>query len=190
MRKVKNNMIRGKQKNQEIGIVKKQDISENQVKIAYLALGSNLGNKLINLEKAKLLLNKKIKIVKTSSFYETPSWPNSNFPKFLNIVIKIKTNLKPLALLNLIKSIEKKLGRKKTLKNYPRTCDIDIIDYNGKIINYKNLQIPHPNLHKRNFVLIPLFEISKGWFHPVFKVNIANLISKLGIIKLRSIKQI
>jgi len=170
--------------------VKKQDISENRVKIVYLSLGSNLGNKVINLEKAKFLLNKKVKIIKTSSFYETLSWPNSNFPKFLNIVIKIKTNLKPLLLLNLIKSIEKELGRKKTLKNYPRECDIDIIDYNGKIISYKNLQIPHPNLHERNFVLIPLFEISKGWVHPVFKVNIANLINKLDIIKLRGIKLI
>jgi len=171
--------------------VKKQDIIDNQIKKVYLALGSNLGNKLINLEKAKFLLNKqKIKIVKSSRFYETPSWPNNDFPKFLNIVVKIETILKPLPLLNLIKSIEKKLGRKQTFKNHPRICDIDIIDYDGKIINHKYLKIPHPSLHKRNFVLIPLFEISKGWFHPVFKVNIANLISKLSIIKLRGIKLI
>ena len=114
-------MIRDNQKNLEIGIVKKQDIIDNQIKKVYLALGSNLGNKLINLEKAKFLLNKqKIKIVKSSRFYETPSWPNNDFPKFLNIVVKIETILKPLPLLNLIKSIEKKLGRKQTFKNHPR----------------------------------------------------------------------
>ena len=81
-------MIRDIQKKQEIGIVKRQDTLENQVKIVYLALGSNLGSKFLNIEKAKLLLlHNKIEIIKCSNYYETYSWPNKNFPKYLNIII-------------------------------------------------------------------------------------------------------
>ena len=171
--------------------MKKQDILENQVNTVYLSLGSNLGNRRINLEKAKFLLSKgNVKILKSSRFYESKSWPNIKFPKFLNIVIKVQTNLSPYDLFNLIKNIEKKIGRKKTFKNYPRVCDIDIIDFDGKIVDKSDLQIPHPRLHQRNFVLIPLFEISKKWFHPVFKANISKLIGKLSIIDLMGIKLI
>ena len=92
----------------------KQDISENLVNIVYLSIGSNLGNKKNNIEKAKYLLEtNKIKIVKSSNIYETHSWPNKNHPKFYNIVVKIITQLKPLNLFFTIKNIEKKLGRKK-----------------------------------------------------------------------------
>ena len=110
----------------------KQDISENQANIAYLAIGSNIGNKRRNIEKAKYLLEiSQIKIVKSSSIYETYSWPNRKHPKFYNIVIKIITKLKPINLFCTIKKIEKKLGRKKSKTNSPRTCDIDILDYKG-----------------------------------------------------------
>ena len=173
--------------------MKKQGILEKQAKFVYLALGSNLGNRKTNIEKAKQLLNKyNVNVVKFSSYYETKSWPNNNFPKFLNIVLKAKTTLKPLLLLDKIKLIEKKLGRKSSNKNYPRLCDIDILDYDKEIINLKskkfNLQIPHPSLHFRNFVLVPLFEIDKKWKHPKLKENIANLILKIDINDLRSIK--
>ena len=94
--------------------MKKQDISENLVKVAFLSIGSNLGNKKKNIENAKFLLDEKsIKIIKTSSIFETYSWPNKNHPKFYNIVIKIITILKPMNLFFIIKDIEKKLGRKK-----------------------------------------------------------------------------
>ena len=94
------------QKKQEIGIVKKQDTLENQVKIVYLGIGSNLGSKVINIEKAKLLLlTNNIEIIKCSKYYETYSWPNKNFPKYLNIVIKIKTKLNLHNLFTLVKSI-------------------------------------------------------------------------------------
>ena len=113
----------------------KQDISENRVNISYLSIGSNLGNKKRNIEKAKYLLEKnQVKIIKTSSIYETFSWPNKNHPKFYNVVVKITTNLKPIKLFFIIKNIEKKLGRKKAKINDPRTCDIDILDYKG--LNY------------------------------------------------------
>ena len=173
----------------------KQDISENLVNIAFLSIGSNLGNKIKNIEKAKFLLEKNsIKIIKSSNIYETFSWPNKNEPKFYNIVIKIITKLKPAELFNIIKNIEEELGRKKTLVNKPRTCDIDILDYKGQIYksssNNNKLIIPHPRLHNRNFVLFPLFEIEKNWKHPLKKTKIQDLIEKLDDFSLYSIKQI
>ena len=108
----------------------KQDTSENQAKNIFLGIGSNLGNRIANIEKAKsLLLQNNINFISVSNYYESPSWPDPNKPKFLNIVLKIFCNLKPLELLKLCKIIEAKLGRKKTYKNSPRTCDIDIIDF-------------------------------------------------------------
>ena len=94
----------------------------------------------------------------------------------------------------IIKKIEKKLGRKKSNLNSPRTCDIDILDYNGFVynlqINHKKLIIPHARLHNRNFVLFPLYEIEKGWKHPLKKTKIQDLIRKLDNYSLSSIKQI
>jgi 2-amino-4-hydroxy-6-hydroxymethyldihydropteridine diphosphokinase len=171
----------------------KQDLLENQVKLSYLALGSNLGNKKENIEKAKFeLLYNKIKIIKNSSYFESESWPNRLYPKFINIVVKIKTKLPPLELLKICNLIEKKLGRKRSVKNAPRLCDIDIIDYDQKILNLKDdsLILPHPNMDKRNFVLFPLFELDKSWKHPKSKSNIVKLINSLPIKDLRSIKQI
>ena len=168
----------------------KQDISENQVKTIYLGIGSNLGKRINNIEKTKsLLLEHNINFVSISSYYETPSWPNPKNPKFINIVLKINTLLKPIELLNLCKTIEAKLGRKKSPKNSPRECDIDIIDYNGLILKNK-LILPHKMMHKRNFVLLPLFEIEKEWVHPIIKANIKKLILSLPDSDIRSIKKI
>jgi len=171
----------------------KQDLLENQAKLSYLAVGSNLGNKKENIEKAKFeLLHNNIKIVKSSSFFESESWPNSLNPKFINIIIKVKTNLPSMELLKTCNLIEKKLGRKRSLKNAPRLCDIDIIDYDQKVLNLKDgrLILPHPSMDKRNFVLFPLFEIDKSWKHPKTKSNIVKLINSLPIKDLRSIKKI
>jgi 2-amino-4-hydroxy-6-hydroxymethyldihydropteridine diphosphokinase len=168
----------------------KQDISENQVKSIFLGIGSNLGNRLRNIEKAKsLLMENNINFICTSSYYETPSWPNPKNPKFINIVLKVKCAYKPLELLNLCKIIEAKLGRKKSQKNSPRVCDIDIIDFNGLVLKDK-LKLPHAMMHLRNFVLIPLFEIEKKWAHPIKKINIKRLILSLSSKDIRSIKQI
>ncbi len=173
----------------------KQDILENQVNTAFLGIGSNIGNKKRNIEKTKFLLHQNsIKIIKSSNIYETYSWPNKDQPKFYNIVVKIITNLKPTNLFYVIKKIEKKLGRKKAPINNPRVCDIDILDYKGKIYklnaNNNKLIIPHPRLHDRNFVLFPLFEIQKNWNHPIKKSKIKDLIEKLDDFSLYSIKQI
>ena len=173
--------------------MKKQDTLENQVKQSYLAIGSNLGNKITNIHMAMSeLVKNKIKITKVSSHYSSKSWPNPLMPNFINIVIKIETILKPLELLKICNNIELKLGRVRLKKNAPRTCDIDIIDYDKKILNINSdkLIIPHPEMTKRNFVLLPLFEINRSWKHPESKINIVNLINSLSIKDLRSIKQI
>jgi 2-amino-4-hydroxy-6-hydroxymethyldihydropteridine diphosphokinase len=171
----------------------KQDLLENQVKLSYLAIGSNLGDKIANITIAKFeLQNHKIQIVKSSSNFLSESWPNPSKPKFINCVIKIKTYLSPIDLLKVCNLIEKKLGRKRSSKNAPRLCDIDIIDYDQKTLNFKadNLILPHPRMTERSFVLLPLFEISKSWKHPETKINIVKLIDSLPIKNLRSIKQI
>ena len=167
----------------------KQDILENQVRSIYLGIGSNLGNKKKNIEKAKFELTRQnIRILKTSGYFETPSWPNPKNPRFINIVLKVKALINPIDLLNLCKSIEKKLGRKKSLKNSPRECDIDIIDFQGLIMKGK-LNLPHVSMHKRNFVLFPLFDIEKDWFHPSLKHNIKKLLLSLSNKDIRSIKK-
>ena len=166
---------------------------ENLAKIAYLSIGSNLGNKISNIEITKFELEKyKIKILKSSSNYISESWPDSSMPNYINILVKIKTSLTPLELLKSCNSIELKLGRVRSKKNAPRTCDIDIIDYDKKILNEKNNQLilPHPRMGDRNFVLLPLFEVDKSWKHPKTKISIVNLINYLAVKDLRSIKQI
>ena len=173
--------------------MKKQDISENLVNQAYLAIGSNLGNKISNIETTKFELEEyKIKILESSSNYLTESWPDPVMPNYINIVVKIKTSLAPLELLKICNLIELKLGRVRSKKNAPRTCDIDIIDYNKKILNKKNskLILPHPRMTERNFVLLPLFEVDKSWKHPKSLINIVKLINSLPVKDLRSIKKI
>ena len=161
--------------------MKKQDILENQVNSVYLAFGSNLGDRKKNLNKALKLLNKEnIVIKKKSKFYRSKSWPNEKFPEFINFVIFIETSLNLKKLFLTIKNIESKVGRVKSKRNFPRVCDIDIIDFNGRIIQKKignnKINVPHERMHSRNFVLFPLFEINKDWFHPKLCKNIVFLL--------------
>ena len=173
--------------------MKRQDILENQVNIAYLALGSNLGNKKNNLIKSIDLIQKEgIFVKKKSKFYSTKSWPNENYPDFINSLILIETKLNIKELFLKIKKIEKKLGRTKSKRNHPRVCDIDIIDYNGEITHIKlgnhKLNTPHKRMHNRNFVLFPLYELDKDWVHPKFNKNIVILMSNLTSDQLLGIK--
>ena len=168
----------------------RQDISGKQVKIVYLSIGSNLGNRFLNIQKAKfLLLEEGINIIKSSNFYETLSWPNPKNPKFYNVVLKTKTMLSDIKTLNICKQIEKSLGRKKNKRNSPRECDIDIVDYD-QMSKKKNIILPHPRMHTRSFVLIPLYEIDRNWRHPITKEHIKSLISSLSSRDISSIKQI
>ena len=166
----------------------KPDILENHRKPVYLGIGSNIGNRINNINKACHLLTNFCSIIRISKFYETNSWPNEKLPKYLNIVIKCKTDLKPISLLQNLKNIEFLLGRKKNKKNFPRICDIDIIDFKGLKKHNKYIKIPHPRMFNRNFVLFPLFEIEKNWKHPKNNITIEKLIKNLELKSLRSIK--
>tara|TARA_B110000967_G_C18843139_1_gene540495 strand:- start:1158 stop:1673 length:516 start_codon:yes stop_codon:yes gene_type:complete len=151
----------------------------------FLNIGSNLsskfGNRFSNIEKSLIFLkNANIKILKRSSFFETPSYPKKKNPKFINITIEIEFNLSPINLIKKIKLIEKKMGRVKTKINDPRICDIDIIDFHGIVLSTDNIILPHPRAHLRNFVLYPLKEICSGWKHPKLNQKIDFLIKSLN----------
>jgi len=151
----------------------------------HINIGSNLdssfGTKFKNILTAiNKLTEFKVKIIKVSGFYETPSYPNKNFPKFINMGAIIECKFDYLTLLKITRSIEKKIGRTKANKNEPRVCDIDIIDFNGLIKNTKMLKLPHPRSHLRNFVLYPIKEIDTKWNHPILRKNIDFLINDLS----------
>ena len=154
----------------------------------FLGIGSNLsssfGDRFKNIDLAiSFLETYKINIIKKSSFYETFSYPNKNNPKFINSVVAVETKLPPVDLMLVLISVEEKLERKRNKKNDPRTCDLDIIDYNYQIMNFKygdlELTLPHKEMSNRNFILYPLREICPNWMHPLTKKNINVLIKDL-----------
>jgi len=154
-----------------------------------LGLGSNLpstfGDRFKNIDIALSSLNAYgIKIIKKSSYYESLSYPDKLNPKFINVVVMIETNLPPVDLASVLIFIEESLERKRKKKNDPRTCDIDILDYNNQIINFKfknfDFVVPHEKLIDRNFVLIPLQEIAPDWKHPKTNELISLLINRLS----------
>ncbi len=145
-------------------------------------LNSNFGNKFDNISiTIKLLIDKGFDVKKISNFYETPSYPNKNFPNFMNVGIFGTFSKSAKELRNIISLIEKKIGRIKTKKNYPRVCDIDIIDFNGKKLDLDNLTIPHKRCHSRNFVLFPIRQIDPNWEHPILRKNVNILIGQLDL---------
>ena len=153
-----------------------------------LALGSNLsssfGDRFKNIDLAVSALNSNgIEVKKKSSYYESLSYPNKENPKFINIVVEAETHLFPEDLASMLIFIEESLERKRKEKNDPRTCDIDIIDYNNKVINFKykdlDFTVPHKKLIYRNFVLFPLHEILPNWKHPKTKELISVLIKNI-----------
>ncbi|MEH3115111.1 2-amino-4-hydroxy-6-hydroxymethyldihydropteridine diphosphokinase [Pedobacter terrae] len=136
---------------------------------AYLLLGGNLGDRVANLEKAIELLNDKIgKVIAVSSLYETAAWGKTDQPAFLNQAVALQTNLSALAVLDLALSIEQELGRVRKDKWGERLIDIDIILFGDQIINIPDrLQVPHPHMKHRKFVMEPLAEIAPQVLHPV-----------------------
>ena len=151
----------------------------------HLNIGSNLnsihGSRFDNISiSIQLLIEANLKIKKISKFYETPSYPNQKLPKFLNVGITINENLNLLKLNKEINFIQKKIGKIKKKKNDPRVIDIDIIDFNGLIRDSKDLILPHPRAHLRNFVLYPILEIDPKWSHPILKKNAQFLINNLS----------
>ncbi len=153
-----------------------------------LGLGSNLsssfGDRFKNIDLAvSALYGYGIQVNKQSSYYESLSHPNKENPKFINIVVEAETYLPPEDLASVLITIEESLERKRNEKNDPRTCDIDIIDYNNKVINFKykglDFTVPHKKLVYRNFVLFPLHEISPNWKHPKTKELVSTLIKNI-----------
>jgi len=150
----------------------------------HLNIGSNLeskfGDRYDNITLAvNLLINAKLKINRVSNFYETPSYPNKKFPSFLNVGISANYENDEIKLIKEINLIEKKIGRNRSKKNEPRVCDIDIIDFNGLVINKDDLKIPHKKCHLRNFVLYPILQIDAEWVHPKIQKNVKVLINNL-----------
>jgi len=154
----------------------------------FLGIGSNLdssfGNRFKNIDLAIThLKTNNIKTIQKSSFYETPAYPNQKDPKFINIVIQAETFCTLPELVSTITSVEKTLERKRNKKNDPRTCDIDIIDFNNKVLNFKHndldFYVPHKKLIYRNFVLYPLKDVSPHWKHPITGELIDVLINNL-----------
>jgi 2-amino-4-hydroxy-6-hydroxymethyldihydropteridine diphosphokinase len=146
--------------------------------VAFLGLGGNMGDRLGNLRKSLTLLNETCgTIVKASSVYETDAWGSDSEKKYLNQVVQLETLLSAEELLERTLQAELRLGRLRTDKqNSDRTADIDILLFNSEIRDLKNLHLPHPRLHLRKFVLIPLCEIAPDLLHPVFKKTIHDLL--------------
>ena len=142
----------------------------------YLGLGSNMGNRQNNLDRALELLSQRLRVAKISSVYETEPIGDINQPRFLNLVCQIYTSLAPMALLTLAKGIESRLGRTSGKSNAPRPIDIDILFYSDQIIETPELIIPHPRLVERAFVLVPLAEIAPYLVHPVSGKTIKELL--------------
>jgi 2-amino-4-hydroxy-6-hydroxymethyldihydropteridine diphosphokinase len=148
------------------------------MKKVFLGIGTNLGNKESNLEQAVARIKEYIgPVLKSSAIYETEPWGFQAKEEFLNMVVKIETDLAPSGLLGRILMIESLLGRVREEKQYSsRLIDIDILLFENMIVNEESLKIPHPLLHERKFVLVPLCEIASEIFHPVLKKSIADLL--------------
>jgi 2-amino-4-hydroxy-6-hydroxymethyldihydropteridine diphosphokinase len=140
-----------------------------------LGLGSNIGNKEENINKALDLISEVCEIKKISPLYLTEPVGAIKQEWFLNCVVEVKTDYDPEKLLSYFKSIEQKLGRTKRIKNGPRSIDIDILFYEDQIVKTKNLVIPHPLIQERLFVLKPLMDLNPYFIHPVLKKTIEEL---------------
>jgi len=160
-----------------------------------IALGSNIPFKNISpveiIEAAyNTLANYDIKILKKSNIYQSEAYPNKSDPFFYNSALSIETKLKPIDLLDNILKIEKLFGRERKEKNSPRTLDIDIISYDNLILNEKNLKIPHPALHLRPFVILPIRDLDTNWKHPAFFKTVAQIIDKFEPKEINKVKKI
>jgi len=148
--------------------------------VAYIGIGSNLGDREFNCKQAIGLLRQKgITVSKESSLYETKPWGVTDQPLFLNMAIEIETDLKPFELLRTLKDIENEMGREETFLWGPRIIDLDILLYDNNIVDEKDLRIPHPHMQDREFVLRPLCEIAGDVPHPLLLLSIEELLQRL-----------
>jgi len=141
----------------------------------YLALGSNLDNRLANLKNAISNLTPQLVLKKKSPVYETPPWGHTDQPNFLNQVVQAETYLEPENLLKHLKRLETALGRVPSFENGPRLIDIDILFYDDMAFNTPTLVIPHPRLQERGFVLVPLNDIAPDLMHPELRKSVKEM---------------
>jgi 2-amino-4-hydroxy-6-hydroxymethyldihydropteridine diphosphokinase len=145
----------------------------------YIALGTNLGDRLTNLHTAISSLLPEINVLAESHVYETPPWGYEDQPTFLNMVIKAETNLEPEPLLTYLKQLEVELGREQNFRWGPRLIDLDILFYDDLVINTPPLIIPHPRLYERAFVLVPLVDVAPELIHPVLQRSVSQLLGEV-----------
>lgn len=151
----------------------------NQNTTIYLHTGSNIGNRIANLQIANAYLKQHIgTIKKASQYYHTAAWGVTDQPSFINQALELSTNLSPFEILENIQQIEASMGRIRHEKWGERLIDIDLLFYEKVIIQEENLQVPHPFLQERKFVLVPLQEIAADWIHPIFNRSIQDLFEK------------
>jgi 2-amino-4-hydroxy-6-hydroxymethyldihydropteridine diphosphokinase len=146
---------------------------------AYLSLGSNTGDRTVNLKRAIRRLSALGTVIAVSSFYETEPVEYTTQPWFLNCAVALETDLPPQELISRILSVEEQMGRTRVLKKGPRTIDIDIVLYNSMVMASQGLAIPHPAMHERRFVLQPLSEIVPEARHPVLHRTVLELLAAL-----------
>lgn len=147
-------------------------------KLIYLSLGSNLGDRAANLERAIEELSEiGVRVLRRSAFYETEPVDFLVQPWFLNCVVEAETSLAPRQLLEELQSMERKLGNRKLVPKGPRIVDLDILFYESQTIHEAALQIPHPRLADRRFVLIPLAELAPKFCHPILRKTVAELLA-------------
>ena len=155
--------------------------------IVWIALGSNLGERAVNLETAINLMGDDVCVLAKSSLYQTKPWGYLAQDDFYNQVLVGETSLRPQKLLSRLKGIEKQMGRKKTIRNGPRVIDLDILLYDDLLLHSKRLTIPHPRMHERAFVLVPLVELQPDLVHPELGLTMSALLAKVdraGIVRL------
>lgn len=147
----------------------------------FISLGSNLGDRRENLRAAVAALPPAVRVTAQSPVYQTAPWGYADQPDFLNQVVEGETELSPRELLVHLKSLESRLGREKTFRYGPRQIDLDILFYADFIVEESDLQIPHPRLHERAFVLVPLADLAPDWVHPRLGLEVQALLAGVDV---------
>jgi 2-amino-4-hydroxy-6-hydroxymethyldihydropteridine diphosphokinase len=156
-------------------------ITERAPVIAYVGLGANLGDPRLQLREALKRLDAadEVEVLRASSFYRNPPLGPAEQPWYVNAAARLRTRLAAEELLRLLQQVEAAMGRVRGLRWGPRSIDLDLLLYNGEVIFTPNLVVPHPEMHRRGFVLAPLAEIAPQAWHPVLQKSAGELLSDL-----------